>query len=171
MNRLYSADLTVVRADAKLFFDSPEDGSEIIGVITKIEPEEDELNVKIGLGDCEFHDMLLRMMGIKNVSVPLSGKMAYSQAIIRGSSTGIPRRKRGQLVRCMLFDMCRDGSDLSTRQTVASAYMASLALGGLLDMSREEIDNLSDPSDLVFEVSRMRQLDEEIGRRIEVRQG
>ena len=38
-------------------------------------------------------------------------------------------------------------------------------------MSREEIDNLEDPSDLVFGVSRMRQLDEEIGRRIEVRQG
>ena len=171
MNRLYSADLTVVRADAKLFFDSPEDGSEIIGVITKIEPEEDELNVKIGLGDCEFHDMLLRMMGIKNVSVPLSGKMAYSQAIIRGSSIGIPRRKKGQLVRCMLFDARRDGSDLSTRQTVASAYMASLALGELLSMPREEIGNLKNPSDLVFEVSRMRQLDEEIGRRIEVRQG
>lgn len=171
MNRLYSADLTVVRADAKLFFDSPEDESEIIGVITEIEPEEDELRVKMGLGDCEFHDMLLRMMGIEDVSVPLSGKMAYSQAIIRGSSTGIPRRKRGQLVRCMLFDMRRDGSDLSTRQTVASAYMASLALGELLRMPRKEIDKLEDPSDLVFEVSRMRQLDEEIGRRIEVRQG
>ena len=52
MNRLYSTELTAVRADTKLFFDSPEDGSEIIGVITKIEPEEDELNVKIGLGDC-----------------------------------------------------------------------------------------------------------------------
>ena len=148
MNRLYSADLTVVRADAKLFFDSPEDESEIIGVITEIEPEKDELRVKMGLGDCEFHDMLLRMMGIEDVSVPLSGKMAYSQAIIRGS-----------------------WSDLSTRQTVASAYMASLALGELLRMPRKEIDKLEDPSDLVFEVSRMRQLDEEIGRRIEVRQG
>ena len=148
-----------------------EDGSEIIGVITEIEPEKDELNVKMGLGDCEFHDMLLRTMGIEDVSVPLSGKMAYSQAIIRGSSTGIPRRKKGQLVRCMLFDMCRDGSALSTRQTVASAYMASLALGELLRMPRKEIDKLEDPSDLVFEVSRMRQLDEEIGRRIEVRQG
>ena len=135
MNRLYSADLTAVRADAKLFFDRPEDGSEIIGVITEIEPEEDELNVKIGLGDCEIHGMLLRMMGIEDVSVPLSGKMAYSQAI------------------------------------VASAYMASLALGGLLSMPREEIDDLDDPSDLLFEVPRMRQLDEEIGRRIEVRQG
>jgi len=71
----------------------------------------------------------------------------------------------------MLFDMRRDGSDLSTRQTVASAYMASLVLGGLLSMPREEITNLSNPSDLVFEVPRMRQLDEEIGRRIEVRQG
>ena len=120
----------------------------LLGVITEIEPEEDELNVKIGLGDCEFHGMLLRMMGIEDVSVPLSGKMAYSQAIIRGSSTGIPRR-----------------------QTVASAYMASLALGELLRMPRKEIDKLEDPSDLVFEVSRMRQLDEEIGRRIEVRQG
>lgn len=155
----------------KLFFDRPEDGSEIIGVITEIEPEKDELNVKIGLGDCEFHDMLLRMMGIEDVSVPLSGKIAYSQAIIRGSSTGIPRRKKGQLVRCMLFDARRDGSDLSLRQTVASAYMASLALGGLLSMPREEIDDLDDPSDLLFEVPRMRQLDEEIGRRIEVRQG
>ena len=67
MNRLYSADLTVVRADAKLFFDSPEDESEIIGVITEIEPEEDELRVKMGLGDCELHDMLLRMMGIEDV--------------------------------------------------------------------------------------------------------
>lgn len=38
-------------------------------------------------------------------------------------------------------------------------------------MPRKEIDKLEDPSDLVFEVSRMRQLDEEIGRRIEVRQG
>ena len=38
-------------------------------------------------------------------------------------------------------------------------------------MPREEITNLSNPSDLVFEVPRMRQLDEEIGRRIEVRQG
>lgn len=38
-------------------------------------------------------------------------------------------------------------------------------------MSREEIDNLEDSSDLVFEVPRMQQLDEEIGRRIEVRQG
>lgn len=171
MNRLYSADLTVVRADAKLFFDRPEDGSEIIGVITEIEPEKDELWVKMGLGDCEFHDMLLHMMGIEDVSVPLSGKMAYSQAIIRGSSTGIPRRKKGQLVRCMLFDARRDGSDLSTRQTVASAYMVSLALGELLRMPRKEIDKLEDPSDLVFEVSRMRQLDEEIGRRIEVRQG
>ena len=45
MNRLYSAELTAVRADAKLFFDRPEDGSEIIGVITEIEPEKDELNV------------------------------------------------------------------------------------------------------------------------------
>lgn len=71
----------------------------------------------------------------------------------------------------MLFDARRDGSDLSTRQTVASAYMASLALGELLSMPREEIGNLKNPSDLVFEVSRMRQLDEEIGRRIEVRQG
>ena len=109
MNRLYSTELTAVRADAKLFFDSPEDESEIIGVITEIEPEENELHVKMGLGDCESHGMLLRMMGIEDVSVPLSGKMAYSQAIIRGSSTGIPRRKRGQLVRCMLFDMRRDG--------------------------------------------------------------
>lgn len=71
----------------------------------------------------------------------------------------------------MLFDARRDGSDLSLRQTVASAYMASLALGGLLSMPREEIDDLDDPSDLLFEVPRMRQLDEEIGRRIEVRQG
>lgn len=171
MNRLYSTELTAVRADAKLFFDRPEDGSEIIGVITEIEPEKDELNVKIGLGDCGLHGTLLRMMGIKDVSVPLSGKMAYSQAIIRGSSTGIPRRKKGQLVKCMLFEARRDGSDLSTRQTVASAYMASLALGELLRMPRKEIDKLEDPSDLVFEVSRMRQLDEEIGRRIEVRQG
>lgn len=171
MNRLYSTELTAVRADAKLFFDRPEDEPEIIGVITEIEPEKDELNVKIGLGDCEFHGTLLRMMGIEDVSVPLSGKMAYSQAIIRGSSTGIPRRKRGQLVKCMLFDMRRDRSDLSTRQTVVSAYMASLALGELLRMPRKEIDKLEDSSDLVFEVSRMRQLDEEIGRRIEVRQG
>lgn len=74
------------------------------------------------------------------------------------------------LVKCMLFDMRRDRSDLSTRQTVASAYMASLALGELLRMQRKEIDKLEDSSDLVFEVSRMRQLDEEIGRRIEVRQ-
>lgn len=80
MNRLYSTELTAVRADAKLFFDRPEDGSEIIGVITEIEPEKDELNVKIGLGDCGLHGTLLRMMGIKDVSVPLSGKMAYSQA-------------------------------------------------------------------------------------------
>ncbi len=160
-----------MRADAKLFFGCPEDRSEIIGVITEIEPEKDKLNVKIGLGNCELHGMLLRMMGIEDISVPLSGKMAYSQAIIRGSSTGIPRRKKGQLVRCMLFDVRRDGSDLSTRQTVASAYMASLVLGGLLSMPREEITNLSNPSDLVFEVPRMRQLDEEIGRRIEVRQG
>ena len=94
MNRLYSTELTAVRADAKLFFDRPEDGSEIIGVITEIEPEKDKLNVKIGLGDCGLHGTLLRMMGIEDVSVPLSGKMAYSQAIIRGSSTGIPRRKR-----------------------------------------------------------------------------
>ena len=171
MNRLYSTELTAVRADAKLFFDSPEDESEIIGVITEIEPEENELHVKMGLGDCESHGMLLRMMGIEDVSVPLSGKMAYSQAIIRGSSTGITRRKRGQLVRCMLFDMRRDGSDLSTRQTVASAYMASLALGELLRMPRKEIDKLEHPRDLVFEVSRMRQLDDEIDRGIEVRQG
>ncbi len=158
MNRLYSTELTAVRADAKLFFDRPEDGSEIIGVITEIEPEKDELNVKIGLGDCGLHGTLLRMMGIKDVSVPLSGKMAYSQAM-------------GQLVRCMLFDMRRDGSDLSTWQTVASAYMASLALGELLRMPRKEIDKLEDPSDLLFEAPRMQQLDEEIGRRIEVRQG
>lgn len=171
MNRLYPTELTVVRADTKFFFGRSEDEPEIIGVITEIEPEKDELNVKIGLGDCEFHGMLLRMMGIEDVSVPLSGKMAYSQAIIRGSSTGIPRRKRGQLVRCMLFDARRDGSDLSPRQTVASAYIASLALGGLLSMPRKEIDKLEDSSDLVFEVPRMRQLDEEIGRRIEVRQG
>ncbi len=71
----------------------------------------------------------------------------------------------------MLFDARRDGSDLSMQQTVASAYMASLALGGLLSMPREEIDNLKNPSDLMFEVPRMQQLDEEIGRRIEVRQG
>ena len=171
MNRLYSADLTVVRADAKLFFDRSEGEPEIIGVITEIEPEEDELHVKMGLGDCGFHGILLNKMGIEDVSIPLSGKMAYSQAIIRGSSIGIPRRKRGQLVKCMLFDARRDGSDLSTRQTVASAYMASLAWGELLRMPRKEIDKLEDPSDLVFEVSRMRQLDEEIGRRIEVRQG
>lgn len=78
MNRLYSADLTAARADVKLFFDRPEDGSEIIGVITEIEPEKDELNVKIGLGDCEFHDMLLRMMGIEDVSVPLSGNKVHA---------------------------------------------------------------------------------------------
>jgi hypothetical protein len=166
MNRLYPTELTAVRADAKLFFDRPEDGSEIIGVITEIEPEEDELHVKMGLGDCEFHGMLLRMMGIEDVSVPLSGKMAYSQAIIRGSSTGIPRRKRGQLVKCMLFDMRRDRSDLSTRQTVASAYMASLALGELLRMPRKEIDKLEDPSDLVFGVPQMQQLNKKIGRRV-----
>ena len=52
--------------------------------------------------------------------------------------------------RCMLFDMCRDGSDLSTRQTVASAYMASLALGGLLSTPRERLDRLNDPNNLVF---------------------
>lgn len=171
MNRLYSADLTAVRADAKLFFDRPGDDLGFIGVVTEIEPKKDEIRVKMGLGDCELHGMLLRMMGIEDVSVPLSGKMAYSQAIIRGSSTGIPRRKKGQLVRCMLFDARRDGSDLSMQQTVASAYMASLALGGLLSMPREEIDNLKNPSDLMFEVPRMQQLDEEIGRRIEVRQG
>ena len=118
-----------MRADAKLFFDSPEDGSEIIGVITEIEPEENELHVKMGLGDCESHGMLLRMMGIEDVSVPLSGKMAYSQAIIRGSSTGIPRRKRGQLVRCMLFDMRRDGSDLSTRQTSSLCLYGKFSVG------------------------------------------
>lgn len=171
MDKLSSIEPTLVRVDANFFFDRPSDELGTIGVVTEIEPREDELRVKMGLGDCEFHGMLLRMMGIEDVSIPLSGKMAYSQAIIRGSSTGIPRRKKGQLVRCMLFDARRDGSDLSTRQTVASAYMASLALGELLSMSREEIGNLKNPSDLVFEVSRMRQLDEEIGRRIEVRQG
>ena len=70
----------------------------------------------------------------------------------------------------MLFNM-RDRSNLTLQQTASSAYMASLALGELLRMPRKEIDKLEDPSDLVFEVSRMRQLDEEIGRRIEVRQG
>lgn len=83
MNRLYPTELTAVRADAKLFFGRSEDEPEIIGVITEIEPEKDELRVKMGLGDCEFHGMLLRMMGIEDVSVPLSGKMAYSQAITR----------------------------------------------------------------------------------------
>ena len=33
-------------------------------------------------------------------------------------------------------------------------------------MSREEIDNLSDPSDLVFGVPRMQQLNKKIGRRV-----
>ena len=100
------------------------------------------------------------------------GFMAYSQAIIRGSSAGFSRaRRKGRLeVACMLFNM-RDRSNLTPRQTATSAYMASLALGELLRMPRKEIDKLEDPSDLVFEVSRMRQLDEEIGRRIEVRQG
>lgn len=171
MNRLYSADLTVVRADAKLFFDRPGDELGFIGVVTEIEPREDELHVKMGLGDCGFHGILLNKMGVAAGKTPLPEEMAYSQAIIRGSSIGIPRRKKGQLVRCMLFDARRDGSDLSLRQTVVSAYMASLALGGLLSMPREEIDDLDDPSDLLFEVPRMRQLDEEIGRRIEVRQG
>ena len=65
----------------------------------------------------------------------------------------------------MLFNM-RDRSNLTPRQTATSAYMASLALGGLLDMSREEIDNLEDPSDLVFGVPQMQQLNKKIGRRV-----
>lgn len=65
MNRLYPTELTAVRADAKLFFDRPEDGSEIIGVITEIEPEEDELHVKMGLGDCGFHGILLNKDGYR----------------------------------------------------------------------------------------------------------
>lgn len=167
MNRLYSADLTVVRADAKLFFDRPGDDLGFIGVVTEIEPREDELRVKMGLGDCGFHGILLNKMGVAAGKTPLPEEMAYSQAIIRGSSAGVPRaRRRGRLeVACMLLNM-RDRSNLSPRQTAASAYMASLALGGLLDMSREEIDNLSDPSDLVFGVPRMQQLNKKIGRRV-----
>lgn len=167
MNRLYSADLTAVRADAKLFFDRSEDEPEIIGVITEIEPEKDELRVKMGLGDCEFHGILLNKMGVAAGKTPLPEEMAYSQAIIRGSSAGFSRaRRKGRLeVACMLFNM-RDRSNLTPRQTATSAYMASLALGGLLDMSREEIDNLEDPSDLVFGVPQMQQLNKKIGRRV-----
>lgn len=167
MNRLYSADLTVVRADAKLFFDRPGDDLGFIGVVTEIEPKEDEIRVTMGLGDCGFHGVLLHKMDVAAGSISLPGGMAYSQAIIRGSSAGFSRaRRKGRLeVACMLFNM-RDRSNLTPQQTATSAYMASLALGGLLDMPREEIDNLSDPSDLVFGVPQMQQLNKKIGRRV-----
>ena len=131
MNRLYSADLTVVRADAKLFFDRPGDDLGFIGVVTEIEPKEDEIRVTMGLGDCRFHGVLLHKMDVAAGSIPLPGGMAYSQAIIRGSSAGFSRaRRKGRLeVACMLFNM-RDRSNLTPQQTATSAYMASLALGG-----------------------------------------
>ena len=157
----------MVRADAKLFFDRPGDDLGFIGVVTEIEPKEDEIRVKMGLGDCGFHGVLLHKMDVTAGGIPLPGGMAYSQAIIRGSSAGFSRarRKRRLEVACMLFNM-RDRSNLTLQQTAASAYMASLALGGLLDMPREEIDNLSDPSDLVFGVPQMQQLNKKIGRRV-----
>ena len=157
----------MVRADAKLFFDRPGDGLGFIGVVTEIEPREDALHVKMGLGDCGFHGILLNKMGVAVGKTPLPEEMAYSQAIIRGSSAGFSRarRKRRLEVVCTLFNM-RDRSNLTPQQTAASAYMASLALGGLLDMSREEIDNLSGPSDVVFGVPQMRQLNKKIGRRV-----
>ena len=104
-----------MRADAKLFFDSTGD----------------ELHVKMGLGDCGFHGVLLHKMGVAAGKTPLPEEMAYSQAIIRGSSAGFSRaRRKGRLeVACMLFNM-RDRSNLTPRQTATSAYMASLALGG-----------------------------------------
>ena len=167
MGKLSSIDPTLVRVDANFFFDRPSDELGTIGVVTEIEPREDELRVKMGLGDCEFHDMLLHMMGIEDVSVPLSGKMAYSQAIIRGSFERRPRISNEKIltVVCTLFGM-RDESNLSPQQTADYAYIASLTLGGLLSMPRERRDRLNDPNNLVFGAALVKRLDKRIGQKI-----
>ena len=91
MGKLSSIDPTLVRVDANFFFDRPSDELGTIGVVTEIEPREDELRVKMGLGDCGLHDTLLHKMGIKADRTALPEEMAYSQAIIRGSFERRPR--------------------------------------------------------------------------------
>lgn len=44
-----------MRADISCFFDRPGDELGTLGVVTEIEPREDELRVKMGLGDCGLH--------------------------------------------------------------------------------------------------------------------
>ena len=91
MGKLSSIEPTLVRVNANFFFDRPSDELGTIGVVTEIEPREDELRVKMGLGDCGLHGTLLYKMGRRAGKTPLSEEMAYSQAIIRGSFERCPR--------------------------------------------------------------------------------
>lgn len=167
MGKLSSIEPTLVRVNANFFFDRPSDELGTIGVVTEIDPREDELRVKMGLGDCGLHGVLLYKMGIKAGKTPLSGEMAYSQAIIRGSFERCPRISNEKIltVVCTLFGM-RDESNLSPQQTADYAYMASLALGGLLSTPRERLDRLNDPNNLVFGAALVKRLDNCIGQKI-----
>ena len=167
MGKLSSIDPTLVRVDANFFFDHPSDELGTIGVVTEIEPREDELRVKMGLGDCGLHGTLLYKMGRRAGKTPLSEEMVYSQAIIRGSFERCPRISNEKIltVVCTLFGM-RDESNLSPQQTADYAYIASLTLGGLLSMPRERRDRLNNPNELVFGAALVKRLDKRIGQKI-----
>lgn len=143
MGKLSSIEPTLVRVNANFFFDRPSDELGTIGVVTEIEPREDELRIKMGLGDCGLHGTLLYKMGRRAGKTPLSEEMAYSQAIIRGSFERCPR----------------------IQQTADYAYIASLTLGGLLSMPRERRDRLN-PNELVFGAALVKRLDKRIGQKI-----
>ena len=71
MNRLQPVGDTLVRAEMSSFFDRPGDELGILGVVTMMCPEDGELRITIGLGDCGMHGILLHKMGIEVGKTPL----------------------------------------------------------------------------------------------------
>lgn len=168
MNRLHPVGATLVRADISCFFDRPGDELGTLGVVTEMHPEEEQLRVKIGLGDCGLHGILLSKMGINPGKIPLPEEMAYADLMIRGSSADFnsrTKKTKDLMVACTLSDM-REYSKLSPQETAAYAYAASLALGELLRKPRERLDQLKDLSNVVFEGMLIKRLDGQIGKKI-----
>lgn len=159
MNRLHPVGATLVRADISCFFDRPGDKLVTLGVVTEMHPEEEQLRVKIGLGDCGLHGILLSKMGINFGKTPLPEEMAYADFNSRTKNT------KDLMVACTLSDM-REYSKLSPQETAAYAYAASLALGELLRKPRERLDQLKDLSNVVFGGMLIKRLDGQIGKKI-----
>ena len=169
MNRLQPVGDTLVRAEMSSFFDRPGDELGILGVVTKMRPEDGELRITIGLGDCGMHGTLLHKMDSIGFGKTLLPKeMAYDELMICGSSANFTSRlkkNKDLMVACTLSKM-RKQSELSPQQTAAYAYMASLVLGGLLKMPRNTLNQFTDSSKVVFGSQLIRQLDRQIGRKI-----